>query len=63
MLSTILLSRLSPYIDEITGDNQCQFRCNRSTTDKILCICQILEKKMGAQSDNTLAIHKLQESL
>jgi hypothetical protein len=23
----ILLSRLSPYIDEIIGDHQCQFRC------------------------------------
>jgi hypothetical protein len=31
MLSNILLSRLSPYIDEITGGNQCGFRLNRST--------------------------------
>jgi hypothetical protein len=45
MLSNILLSRLSPYIDEIIGDNQCEFRCNRSTTDQIFCIRQILEKK------------------
>jgi hypothetical protein len=41
----ILLSRLSPYIDEITGDNQCGFRCNRSNTDQIFCIRQILEEK------------------
>jgi hypothetical protein len=28
-------SRLSPYIDEIIGDQQCGFRRNRSTTDHI----------------------------
>jgi hypothetical protein len=41
----ILLSRLSPYIDEIIGDHQCEFRHNRSTTDQIFCIRQILDKK------------------
>jgi hypothetical protein len=41
----ILLSRLSPYIDEIIRDHQCGFRRNRSTTDQIFCIRQILEKK------------------
>jgi hypothetical protein len=30
MLSHILLSRLSLYIDEIIGDHQCGFRRNRS---------------------------------
>jgi hypothetical protein len=45
MLSNILLSRLGPYIDEITGDHQCGFQHNRSTTDQIFCIHQILEKK------------------
>jgi hypothetical protein len=45
ILSKILLSRLSPYIDEIIWDNQCAFRRNRSTTDQIFCIHQILEKK------------------
>jgi sorting nexin-29 len=44
MLSNILLSRLVPYIDEIIGDHQCWFRRNRSTTDQIFCIRQILEK-------------------
>ncbi|PNF35751.1 hypothetical protein B7P43_G13042 [Cryptotermes secundus] len=44
ILSNILLSRLSPYIDEIIGDHQCGFRGNRSTTDQIFCIRQILEK-------------------
>jgi hypothetical protein len=44
-LSNILLSRLSPYIDYITGDHQCGFRHNQSTTSQINCIRQILEKK------------------
>jgi hypothetical protein len=46
ILSIILLSRLRPYIDEIIGDHQCGFRRNRSTTDQIFCIHQILEKEM-----------------
>jgi hypothetical protein len=41
----ILLSRLSPYIDEIIGDHQCGFRYNRLNADQIFCIHQILEKK------------------
>jgi hypothetical protein len=45
ILSNILLSRLNPYIDEIIGDHQCGFQCNRTTTDQIFCICQTLEKK------------------
>jgi hypothetical protein len=45
MLSNILISRLGQYIDEIIGDHQCGFRRNRSTTDQIFCIHQILEKK------------------
>jgi hypothetical protein len=45
MLSNILLSRLTLYADEITGDHKRGFQCNRSTTDHIFCICQILEKK------------------
>jgi hypothetical protein len=45
ILSNILLSRLTPYAEEIIGDNQCGFRRNRSTTDHIFCIRQRLEKK------------------
>jgi hypothetical protein len=45
ILSNILLSRLSPYVDEIIGDNRCGFRRKRSTTDQIFWIRQILEKK------------------
>jgi hypothetical protein len=55
MLSDILLSRLVPYIDEITGDHQCGFQRNRSTAVQIFCIRQI--------RDSTSAIYRFQESL
>ena len=45
ILSNILLSRLTPYAEEIIGDHQCGFRCNRSTTDHIFYIRQILDKE------------------
>ena len=45
ILSNKLLSRLTPYAEEITGDHQCEFRRSRSTSDHIFCIRQILEKK------------------
>jgi hypothetical protein len=44
-MSIILLSKLSSYIGGIIGHHQCGFRRNRSTTDQIFCISQILEKK------------------
>jgi hypothetical protein len=44
ILSSILLSRLTPYVEEITGDYLCGFRRNRSTDDHIFCIRQIPEK-------------------
>jgi hypothetical protein len=37
--------QIIPYADEIVGDHQCGFRRNRSTTDQIFYIRQILEKK------------------
>ena len=43
ILSNILLSRLTTFAEEITGDHQCGFRSNREITDHILCIRQILE--------------------
>ena len=49
ILSIILLSNLTPYAEEIIGDHLCGFQCSRSTTDHMLCIRQILEKKMGIQ--------------
>jgi hypothetical protein len=45
ILSKILVARLTPYVNEIIGD-QCGFRRNRSTTDQIFYIQQILEKKL-----------------
>jgi hypothetical protein len=45
VLLNIFLARLTPYADEIIGDHQCGFRHNRSTTDQIFYILQILEKK------------------
>ena len=47
ILSNILLSRLTPYVEEIIGDHQCGFQHSRSNTDYIFCIRQILEKKNG----------------
>jgi hypothetical protein len=44
-LSNILLSRLTPYVDKITGVHQCGFQYTQSTTDLIFCIFQILQKK------------------
>ena len=55
ILSNILLSRLIPYAEERIGDHQCGFRRNRSTTDHILCIRQILEKKWEYNE----AVHQL----
>jgi hypothetical protein len=45
ILSKILLSRLTPYAEEIIRDHQCGFRRSRSTTAHILFIRNILEKK------------------
>jgi hypothetical protein len=52
ILSNILLSRLSPYVDEIVGDHQCVFRRNTSNTDQIFffCIRQILEEKKNGRT-------------
>jgi hypothetical protein len=45
ILSNILPSNLSPHIDKSIGVHQCEFQHNRSTTDQIFCIRQILEKR------------------
>jgi hypothetical protein len=45
ILCNIILSRLTPYAEEIIGDHQCGFRRNRPSTDHIFSIRQILEKK------------------
>ena len=53
--SNILLSRLTPYAEEIIGDHQRAFRRNMSTTDHIFCIRQILQKKR----EYNQAVHQL----
>jgi len=55
ILSNILLSRLTPYAEEIIGDHQCGFQHNRSTTNHIFCIHQIHEKKWEYNE----AVHQL----
>jgi len=55
IISNILISRLTPYAEEVIGDYQCGFRRYRSTNDHIICIRQILEKKMGKNE----AVHQL----
>ena len=55
ILSNVLLSRLTPYAEEITGDHQCGFQHSKSTTYHIFCICQILEKKWEYNE----TVHKL----
>jgi hypothetical protein len=55
ILSNILLSRLTPYAEEIIGDHQRGFQHNRSTTDHTFNICQILEKKWEYNE----AVHQL----
>ena len=45
ILSNILLSRITSYAEEITGDHQRGFQRNRLTTDHIFCIRQIFKKK------------------
>ena len=53
--SNILLSRITPYAEEIIGDHQCEFQRNRSTTDHLFWIRQMLEKKWEYNE----AVHQL----
>jgi hypothetical protein len=46
IVSNVLLARLTPSVSEVIGDHQCGFCLNRSTTDQIFYIRQILEKKL-----------------
>jgi len=52
-----LRSGRSPYAyaEEITGDHQCGFQHNRSTTDHIFCILQRPEQKWECRE----AVHSL----
>ena len=53
--SNFLLSELTPCVEEIIGDHQCGFLCNKSTIDHIFFIRQILEKKREYNE----AVHQL----
>jgi len=44
ILSSILLSMLIPYAEEVIRDHQCGFLRKRSTTDYIFCIRRYLRK-------------------
>jgi hypothetical protein len=55
-------SKFYPYIDKIIWDYHNGLH-NILITDQILCICQVLEKKMGVKWKSILAIYGLQESL
>jgi hypothetical protein len=62
ILLNVLFARLTPYADEIIGDHQCGFWCNRSVADQIFYIWQILRKKKE-YNVSTSAIYRVQESL
>jgi hypothetical protein len=59
ILLNILLSRLTPYADEIIRDRQCGFRRNRSD----FLYPADTEGKMGVQWHSTSAIYRFLESL
>jgi len=44
IFSNILSARISPFAENIIGNYQCGFRKNRSTTNQIFMLRQILEK-------------------
>ena len=56
ILSSILPLRSIPYAEDITGDHQYAIRHNRSTTDHLFRIKQILDKKKWEYNE---AMHKL----
>jgi hypothetical protein len=45
ILFNIPLARLTPYVNEVTGDHQCGFHRDTSTKDQIFYIRQILQKE------------------
>jgi hypothetical protein len=55
ILSKILPSRVTPYIDEIIGDHLLDVDWNGTITNHIICICQILK----IQWDFNGAVHQL----
>jgi sorting nexin-29 len=55
ILTNILLSRLTPYVEEIIGDHQCGFRHNVLTIEHIFWIPQVRKKKLECNE----AVHQL----
>jgi hypothetical protein len=49
------MSKLTPYAEEIIGEHQCGFLCNRSTNNHIFCIRQKKKKKWEYNE----AVHQL----
>jgi sorting nexin-29 len=45
ILSSILVSKLNSYVDEIIVVLQCGFRHSKPATDKIFCTLQIMDEK------------------
>jgi hypothetical protein len=62
ILSNILLAKLIPHVNEITGDHLCGFHHNRSTTDQIFYVWQILTYLLTYLLTHSLA-HSLTHSL
>jgi hypothetical protein len=44
ILSNIVLSRFTPYAEEICGNHQCRLQCSKSATYHIFFLHQIIEK-------------------
>lgn len=51
ILSTTIVSRITPIMEQIAGDYQCGFRRGRSTLDQIFIIRQIMEKSYEKDLD------------
>ena len=60
ILSVLFLSRLIPYAEEITGDNQCEFWPNKSTTD-LKIFRKYLRKKNENAVGQWVTVYRLQE--
>jgi hypothetical protein len=63
-ISSNIPLRLTPYAQQILGDQERGFRRNGSTTDHIFCIRQTCTwEKMGLQRGSASGIYRLQASL
>jgi len=54
ILSNILFARISPFSENIIGNYQCGFRKNRSTTNQIFTLRQILERQKNLVLRHTI---------